>query len=65
MQDSWVEMEHEGIEGTPRVLSSSFEKLHKRKGWTLVGEKKETVEKVPAKKAPAKKTVKKVETLDE
>ena len=65
MADTWVEMEHEGIEGTPRVLLSSFEKLHKRKGWTLVGEKKETVWKAPAKKTPEKKTVKKAESDDE
>ena len=51
----WVEMKHKGIEGTPSVTLESFNKLHKKKGWTLV----------KPSKASTKKTVKKVESADE
>lgn len=49
----WVEMKHEEIESTARVLRSSFDKIHRRKGWKLV--KPGKVDKPAAKKADPKK----------
>ena len=65
MQDPWVKMEHDGIEGIAVAKLSSFEKLQKQKGWRLVGEKKETPKKAVEKKEVVKKTVKKAESGDE
>ena len=55
MAETWVKMEYPGVEGTALVPLASFNRLHKRKGWTLVDESEpETVEPKP-KKSTAKK----------
>ena len=56
MAETWVKMEYPGVEGTALVPLTSFNRLHKRKGWTLVDEPKPETVKSKPKKPTAKKS---------